>query len=63
MSGVVRAVRRSLLAGTSLTRGALALCGVAAFGLPEAARAADDAAAPGGLLDLCKIAIRQALTT
>jgi len=52
MSGVVRAVRRTLMSGTSLARGALALCGVMSFALPHSARAADDPGASTGVVDL-----------
>ena len=40
------------MSGTSLARGALALCGAMVFALPQAACAADDADASSGLLDL-----------
>ncbi|MDR3466497.1 MAG: PAS-domain containing protein [Xanthobacteraceae bacterium] len=49
MSGVVRAVRRTLMSGTSLARGALALCGALSFGGATPACAADGAATTGFL--------------
>ncbi len=53
MSGVVRAVRRTLMSGTSLARGALGcvLCATAPFALTSPARAAEGALSRG-VLDL-----------